>query len=63
LNDGQPLDHDINIYAAKFRAKFNAFYRGCNTDDLFTFCLKLSHKADEVTLSHASFITVIKRID
>jgi hypothetical protein len=53
LNDGHPFQHDTNIHAVKFRAKSNAFYRGCNTDDFFTFCLKLNHKTCEVTLSHA----------
>jgi hypothetical protein len=53
LNDGHPFQHDTNVDEGKFRAKSNVFYRGCNTDDFFTFCLELSHKTGEVTLSHA----------
>jgi hypothetical protein len=53
LNDGHPYQHYTNVHTAKFRAKSNVFYRGCNTDDFFTFCLKISHKTGEVTLSHA----------
>ena len=53
LNDGHPLRHGINVADAKFRAKSDVFYRGCNTDDFLTFCLKISHRTGEVTLSHA----------
>jgi uncharacterized protein (TIGR02452 family) len=53
LNDGHPFEHNAKVYTKEFRAKSNVFYRGCNTDDFLTFCLKLSHKTDEVTLSHA----------
>ena len=53
LNDGRPFQHQYNVHDAKFRAKSNVFYRGCNTDDFLTFCLKLSHRTGEVILSHA----------
>jgi hypothetical protein len=53
LNDGHPFEHYTNVHSGKFKAKSNVFYRGCNNDDFFTFCLKLSHKTGEVTLSHA----------
>lgn len=53
LNDDHPIQHENNVYAKQLRVKSDAFYRGCNTDDFFTFCLKLSHKTGEVTLSHA----------
>ena len=53
LNDGHPLRHEINVNDGRFRAKSDVFYRGCNTDDFLTFCLKISHKTNEVTLSHA----------
>jgi hypothetical protein len=53
LNDGNPLQHYVNVHDVKFRAKSNVSYCGCNTDDFFTVCLKLSYKTNEVTLSHA----------
>ncbi|CAF1369525.1 unnamed protein product [Adineta steineri] len=53
LNDGHPLQHYNNMHTARFKAKSNVFYRGCNTDDFFTFCLKITYKTNEVTLSHA----------
>ncbi|CAF0757815.1 unnamed protein product [Adineta steineri] len=53
LNNGHPLHHSTNVYASKFKVKSNVFYRGCNTDDFFTFCLQLNHKTNEVILSHA----------
>ena len=53
LNIGRPFRHYMNVHSSNFKAKSNVFYRGCNTDDFFTFCLKLSHKTGEVTLSHA----------
>ncbi|CAF1261786.1 unnamed protein product [Adineta steineri] len=53
LNDGHPFQHSTNVHAGKFKAKSNVFYRGCNTDDFFTFCLKLTYKTNEATLSHA----------
>ena len=53
LNDGHPIQHDVNVHQGTFRAKSNVFYRGCNTDDFLTFSLKISHKTGEATLSHA----------
>ena len=53
LNDGHPFRHDVYVHEGKFRAKSNVFYRGCNIDDFLTFCLKLSHRTGDVTLSHA----------
>ena len=53
INDASPLQHYVNIHHAKFRAKSNLFYRGCNTDDFLTFCLKLCYTNNEVKLSHA----------
>ncbi|UJR19439.1 hypothetical protein I4U23_022569 [Adineta vaga] len=53
INDGHPLQHYNNVHNSKFKAKSNVFYRGCNTDDFFTFCLKLTCKTNEVTFSHA----------
>ena len=53
LNDGLPYQHDITVRSAQFKAKSSAFYRSCNTDDFFTFCLKIHHKTGEVALSHA----------
>ncbi|CAF1043805.1 unnamed protein product [Rotaria sordida] len=53
LNDGLPYQHGNNVNAVQFKAKSNTFYRGCNTDDYFTFCLKLNYKTGHVTLSHA----------
>ncbi|CAF1403115.1 unnamed protein product [Rotaria sp. Silwood1] len=53
LNDGRPYQHETNVHTNQFKAKSNVFYRGCNTDDFFTFCLKISHKIGEVILSHA----------
>ncbi|CAF1691104.1 unnamed protein product, partial [Adineta ricciae] len=52
LNIGHPYQHYNNVHMSKFKAKSNIFYRGCNTDDFFTFCLKLNHKTGDVTLSH-----------
>ena len=52
-NDGHPLGHDSNIHQGKLRAKSNVFYRGCNIEDFLTFCLKIDHRTNEVTLSHA----------
>ena len=52
LNDGLPFQHGNNVTESRFKAKSNKFYRGCNTDDYFTFCLKISHAAGQVTLSH-----------
>ncbi|CAF5136839.1 unnamed protein product, partial [Rotaria sp. Silwood1] len=53
LNYGSPYQHETNAHTNQFKAKSNVFYRGCNTDDFFTFCLKISHKTGEVILSHA----------
>ncbi|CAF1302379.1 unnamed protein product [Rotaria sp. Silwood1] len=53
LNYGSPYQHETNVHTNQFKAKSNVFYRGCNTDDFFTFCLKISHKTGEVILSHA----------
>jgi hypothetical protein len=53
LNDGLPYQHGNNVTAVQFKAKSNTFYRGCNTDDYLTFCLKISHRTGQVTLSHA----------
>jgi hypothetical protein len=53
LNDGLPFQHGNNVTESRFKAKSNTFYRGCNTDDYFTFCLKISHATGQVTLSHA----------
>ena len=53
INDGLPFEHDRNVSVALFRAKSNTFYRGCNIDDFFTFCLKITYKTNEVSLSHA----------
>jgi hypothetical protein len=53
LNNDHPYQHDVNVHTAQFKARSNVFYRGCNTDDFFTFCLKISHKTGEVILSHA----------
>ena len=53
INDGSPFQHDRNVSEARFRAKSNVFYRGCNIDDFFTFCLKITYQTNEATLSHA----------
>ncbi|UJR07462.1 hypothetical protein I4U23_011751 [Adineta vaga] len=53
LNDDHPFQHYNNMHKGRFKAKSNVFYRGCNTDDFFTFCLKITHKTNEATLSHA----------
>ncbi|CAF3925214.1 unnamed protein product [Adineta steineri] len=53
LNDGLPFQHGNNVTTNRFKAKSNTFYRGCNTDDYFTFCLKISHMTGQVTFSHA----------
>ena len=53
LNTGSPYHHSHNVHQAKFKAKSNRFYRGCNTDDFFTFCLKIIYQTGEVSLSHA----------
>ncbi|UJR18912.1 hypothetical protein I4U23_022040 [Adineta vaga] len=53
LNDDHPAQHYNNTHKAQFKAKSNVFYRGCNTDDFFTFCLKITYKDNQVTLSHA----------
>ncbi|CAF4515491.1 unnamed protein product [Rotaria sp. Silwood2] len=53
LNYGSPYQHETNVHTNQFKAKSSVLYRGCNTDDFFTFCLKISHKTGEVTLSHA----------
>ncbi|CAF1401512.1 unnamed protein product [Adineta steineri] len=53
LNDGLPFQHGNNVTTNRYKAKSNTFYRGCNTDDYFTFCLKISHMTGQVTLSHA----------
>ncbi|CAF5223512.1 unnamed protein product, partial [Rotaria magnacalcarata] len=53
LNSGRPYQHYNDVHLAHFKAKSNCFYRGCNTDDFFTFCLKITHKTGEISLSHA----------
>jgi hypothetical protein len=53
LNDGQPYQHDFKVGANQFKVKSNRFYCGCNTDDFFTFCLKINHKTGQVSLQHA----------
>jgi uncharacterized protein (TIGR02452 family) len=53
LNDGQPYQHDFKVGANQFKVKSNRFYCGCNTDDFFTFCLKMNHKTGQVSLQHA----------
>ena len=53
LNNCHPNQHYTNVYAGQFKAKSNVFYRGCNTDDFLTFCLKISPKTGEAILSQA----------
>ncbi|CAF3772226.1 unnamed protein product [Rotaria sp. Silwood1] len=53
LNIGSPYHHTHNVHSVNFKAKSNSFYRGCNTDDFFTFCLKIIYKTGEVSLTHA----------
>ncbi|CAF1674359.1 unnamed protein product [Rotaria magnacalcarata] len=53
LNDDLPYQHGNNVNAVRLEAKSNTFYRGCNTDDYFTFCLKLNYRTGHVILSHA----------
>ncbi|CAF0966811.1 unnamed protein product [Adineta ricciae] len=53
LNDDHPARHYNNIYKAQFKARSNVFYRGCNTDDYVTCCLKIIYQTNEATLSHA----------
>ncbi|CAF3692663.1 unnamed protein product [Rotaria socialis] len=53
LTVGNPYQHSNNVDSATFKAKSNCFYRGCNTDDFFTFCLKINYKTGEVSLTHA----------
>lgn len=53
LNNGSPYHHSNNVHSGKFKAKSQRFYCGCNTDDFFTFCLKITHKTGEVSLRQA----------
>ena len=53
LNNGSPNQHTLCVEDSRFKAKSNRFYMGCNTEDYFTLCLKISHKTGLVTLSHA----------
>ncbi|CAF4956701.1 unnamed protein product [Rotaria sp. Silwood1] len=61
LNDGVPYQHGNNVNAARFKAKSNTFYRGCNTDDYLTFCLKIGHRTGQVTLTHAGPNSIYNR--
>lgn len=61
LNTGNPFQQDIYISQGNVKAKSNVFYRSCNTDNFFTFCIKLSHRTGEVTLSHAGPNAVYNR--
>ena len=53
LNDSSPYAHHNNMEKGSLRAKSKSLYRGCNTDDFLTFCLKISHKKNKATLKHA----------
>ncbi|CAF1005405.1 unnamed protein product [Rotaria sordida] len=53
LNIDSPYHHSHNVHSVNFKAKSNCFYRGCNTDDFFTFCLKIIYKTGEISLTHA----------
>ncbi|CAF1449120.1 unnamed protein product, partial [Rotaria sordida] len=53
LNSGHPSQHASFITDSKYAARSTAFYVGCNTDDLMTFCLEIERSTGKVTLSHA----------
>ena len=53
LNTGTPYQHSNNVHKRSFKASSSRFYRGCNTDEYFTFCLKIIYKTGEVSLAHA----------
>jgi hypothetical protein len=53
LSNGHPLKHDVISREATFKAGSRRFYRGCNTDDYLTFCLKIERLQDRVSLCHA----------
>lgn len=61
LNIGSPFQQDIYVSQGILKAKSNVFYRACNTDSFFTFCLKLNHRTGEVILSHAGPNAVYNR--
>ncbi|CAF0808653.1 unnamed protein product [Adineta ricciae] len=53
LSDDDPYRHKVILASSECVAKSNTFYRGCNSEDFLTFCLKLDKKTGQVTLSHA----------
>ncbi|CAF0771144.1 unnamed protein product [Didymodactylos carnosus] len=53
LHNGLPFQHYIFINERKYAAESTAFYLGCNTDDLMTFCLEIQRSTGKVILSHA----------
>ncbi|CAF1372368.1 unnamed protein product [Rotaria sordida] len=52
INTDSPYHHSHNVHTGNLKAKSRCFYRGCNTDNFFTFCLKINYKTGEVSLSH-----------
>ncbi|CAF3842799.1 unnamed protein product [Rotaria sp. Silwood1] len=53
LTNHHPLKHSIISRQAKYKKGSCHFYRGCNTDDYLTFCLKIEYSKGQVSLSHA----------
>ena len=53
LTNDHPLKHSVISRQAKYKKGSCRFYRGVNTDDYLTFCLKIEYSENRVSLSHA----------
>jgi hypothetical protein len=53
LTNDHPLKHSNILRQAKYKKGSCHFYRGCNTDDYLTFCLKIEYRQGRVSLFHA----------
>ena len=52
LNSGIPFIHEILVKNREYAVKSTTLYRGCNTNDFLTFCLKIQHSTSTVSLFH-----------
>ena len=53
ITSDHPLKHPVISREAKYKKGSCRFYRGVNTNNYLTFCLKIEYSKDRVSLSHA----------
>jgi hypothetical protein len=53
LTNAHPLKHSFILRQTEYKKGSCRFYRGANTDNYLTFCLKIEYSESRVSLSHA----------